>query len=152
MVTLTAREIHRNQSKQAYSGMVELGEGDSPSNYIDKCVLYNATMKKLFSVTSKRNKLKLVKITNPENGRSITREVTTYGMKNVNSNVIAMTSSSLWELGIMEKQSAQNVNVEKGCFWDFYWNNPIHATRISFRVAIYSLCISTLISVVLKYI
>ena len=144
---LTLKEIHRNGTKQAGAGVVELNDYDSPLNYTDKAVVQSKTYHDLFPTTKSCSKLKIVKITNPETGQSIWREVSAYGIQDVNAGDIAMPFNSIWELGFKGK-APHDVEVQRGCCWKFYWKHPVHATRISFHIGIYGIAITMFFGII----
>lgn len=141
-MVFTIREIHRNGSNQSYPEMVTLNSGDSMNSYVDKVVMHNSN-ESLFFSGKRCNKVKVLKITNPENGKSIWRELCVYGMTGVKKDVAAIPALSAWELGIMKTEKEQKVTIQKGSVFFFYWNHPVHATRISFQVGLLSLFIGT---------
>ena len=147
---LTLKEIHRYETNASGTDIVELGANDSPHDFIDKAVIYSMTCKNIFVGKKNWGKLKVLKITYPENNRKIWREMCTYGITGVNKEVVAMPYNSLWELGFMDKKE-HKVEVEPGRWWPFYWNHPVHATRISFRLGAPALIIS-LISLIISLI
>lgn len=137
---LNLKEIVRCNSYQDGPCFVRLNDYDSPQNYIDKAVVQSASSKKLFKGPQIWGKLKVLKITNPQNGRSVWREISTYGIQGVTKEDIAMTYNSLWELGFMDKK-CHEVEVEQGCLLMYYWKHPVNATRMSFIVGFLALAI-----------
>lgn len=85
-------------------------------------------------------------------GITIWRQMSTYGVTGVTKGDVALPYSAMWELGIIRDADSHDVMVEDGSQWMFYWHHPIHATRISFRMAIYTCVISALISVILSFV
>ena len=96
--------------------------------------------------TSLRNKLAIVKITNPRTGMSIHRQFRTSGDLHHLNNYAILTFYSL--VNIVKSQEEldrmDKVVLSKGCIYQYYWNHPFHATKVATRIGVYSFLASLL--------
>lgn len=92
-----------------------------------------------------KRRLSVVKITNSDTNKSIYRKYvfnTRFtGMKEAD---IALHPSSIRELGENGKIVGNEVKVRPGCALCYYWNHPLHATRISAKLGIISIALAIL--------
>lgn len=109
----------------------------------DKAVFYSKDYAEIFGQTKKTSsqgnkQLSVVKIS--YKGKTIHREFMSLpGMVKQN---VALTPRSAYLLGCEGRESEMEVTVEPGSKFFFYWDHPVHATRISTRLGIYSIVIS----------
>lgn len=101
--------------------------------------------KKRSESNSNKRRLSVVKITNPDTHTSIYRKYvfsTRFtGMKEAD---IALHPSSIRELGGNKKIVGNEIIVRPGCLLCYYWNHPLHATRISAKLGIISVALALL--------
>ena len=118
----------------------------------DKVILNGDLFKDLYGTT--RNKasdseklLSVIKITSKD-GKSIHRAF--FGKKGIsgfNKKDIALTANSIRLLSSDGRpEHIDEVWVSKGNKFCYYWNHPYHATRISMKLGIYSICIAIVLS------
>lgn len=92
-----------------------------------------------------KRRLSVVKITNSDMHTSIYRKYvfsTRFtGMKEAD---IVLHPSSIRELSENEKIVGNKVQVRPGCALCYYWNHPLHATRISAKLGIISVALALL--------
>lgn len=105
--------------------------------------------------TNYKNKLAIVKITNPQNGKSIHRQLRTSSELHRNGwkNHAVLTYFSLINLVNSQSQleNMDKVEISKGSIYKYYWNHPYHATKVATRIGIYSVVIG-IISLILSLI
>lgn len=98
--------------------------------------------------TGYKNKLAIVKVTNPANGKSIHRQFRT--LSNLHrqgwDDYAILTYYSLIKLvNSQDELDAMNkVEVSKGSIYKYYWNHPYHATQISTRIGVFGVFISVI--------
>lgn len=83
----------------------------------------------------------IVKITN--GSKSIHRTLRAISTKDFSGNKIAMTSNSLYllsEQGV-SPDKINEVTIDNGCKFCYYWFHPFHATRISYKLGLLGLMI-----------
>ncbi|MCR4564580.1 MAG: hypothetical protein K5651_00655 [Bacteroidales bacterium] len=101
-----------------------------------------------------RKLLSILRIRNKETGYVIYRKYEyNPNFNGLTDDMIALHPASIREL--VEGNNAQlvgkDVEVSKGCSFCYFWNHPYHATRISMRLGIYSICLA-LLSIILTLI
>lgn len=84
-----------------------------------------------------RQRLSVVKITKGD--RCIYRQYVgrSYMQKENDNNRVGLSTNS-WQQLCLEDQDNKVVTVSKGCLFPFYWYHPHSATRISFKLGLYS--------------
>lgn len=96
-----------------------------------------------------RKRLCIVKITS-RTGCSIYRECVAHPLNTERCAAVSKRSLALLDL---EYENKPLVDITKGNPWLFYWNHPIHATRISVRLGVVGIGVSiivTLISIIIS--
>ena len=102
--------------------------------------------KKIASSRS-RKRLSIVKIT--YNGRSIHRAYRSIPARDFTKDHVGLTPDSIYELSDGKVIPAfSEVTLSKGCWWNFYWEHPNAAVRISFIVGVIGIAISILLSLI----
>lgn len=122
-------------------------EDYSANYYDDLALLRNEDYQHIFGNprykdSNKRKRLAIVKITNPETGKSIQRAYR--GERSCKGEQIGLTSNSIRFLSNEDIDKPITVIVKKGSVFAYFWNHPFHATRISMKLGVYSLIFSIL--------
>lgn len=112
----------------------------SPSELDEFVILESHVYRKIFGDTKKnaddsRKRLSIVKIC--YQGKSIHRAYMSKAANGFTEGHVALTPNSIDLLSSNPKTILlQDVILSKGCWWNFYWNHPRSATRMSFRMGI----------------
>ena len=134
-----------------------LPDSKSASNYLDKdtlrianifsskeydeyVVLHSSMYEAIFGekkAKAKRSKKQLSVVRICYEGKSIHRAYRFVPAKDFGKDCVALTPNSIYELCSYNTSDAQKeISVSKGCWWMYYWHNPVAAVRMSFRVGI----------------
>ena len=101
--------------------------------------------KKKIASNRSRKRLSIVKIS--YGGRSIHRAYRSIPARNFTKDYVGLTPDSISELsdgtGI---PALSEVTLGKGCWWNYYWEHPNAAVRMSFRMGIFSISISIILA------
>lgn len=131
-------------------------------NYQDAVVMFNKSFEKIFGVPKYQyfqrkcnfsRRLPIVRVSYKD--RSIYRRMELLSVNDFKSEYAALTYKSLGELSRIEKDEngeirmdrpddKSKVRITKGCSFLYYWQHPNSATRVSFRIGLPSLIISTI--------
>jgi hypothetical protein len=103
--------------------------------------------KKYSSDNMKR--LSVVKITH--NGKSIHRAFKALPATGLTENHVGLTPASIELLTDSYNNSSMDVELSKGCKWKYYWYHPGSATRISFKLGMWSIGLA-IISIILSFV
>lgn len=98
-----------------------------------------------------RNRLRLavVKITSRETHRSIFRKyVYNPRFKGLKISNLALSPSSIRELGDNHSIIGKEVWVSPGSVFCYFWNHPFHATRIATKIGVFSIVLAILSMIV----
>ena len=110
--------------------------------------LYEAIFgKKKIKTSNSKKRLSIVKICHE--GKCIHRAYLSVSANGFDKNYVALTPNSIYELSkdnVIEALS--NVCISKGSRWTFYWNNPVSAVRMSFRIGVIGIIVSALFGIV----
>lgn len=102
--------------------------------------------KKIASSRS-RKRLSIVKIS--YEGRSIHRAYRSISARDFTKDYVGLTPASIYELSDGNVIPAlSKVTLSKGCWWNFYWEHPNAAVRISFIMGVIGITISILLSII----
>ena len=137
--------------KSARNGGVLSLTDYSPELYDDKVVLNGDIFKDLFDVPRYKAKkclklLAIIKITN-KNGESIHRAF--WGKKGISGMDMKQAGLSHNSIRLLNGDDENpdwidTVTISKGCLFKYYWDHPFHATRISMRLGLVGIFISTI--------
>ena len=120
--------------------------GSAPNEMESKTIICEGDYSDIFGVTKRemsktRKRLCLVKISSNK-GITIHRECIAH--KKMGKKYIGLTWQSISMLDI---EDTDDVYISKGNYLAFYWNHPIHATRISTRLGIIGIIVSIFMSI-----
>ena len=131
---------------------LRLSNISSPKELDEYVILQSSMYKKIFrekkiNVSKSKKRLSVVKIC--YEGRSIHRAYLSVSAKDFDSDYVALTPNSIYELSSEKNiMPLSKVTVCKGCVWKYYWNNPNAAVRMSFRIGIIGIIASVTASLV----
>ena len=110
--------------------------------------LYEAIFgKKKIKTSNSKKRLSIVKICHE--GKCIHRAYLSLSANGFDNNYVALTPNSIYELSNdIVIAPLSNVCISKGSRWTFYWNNPVSAVRMSFRVGVIGIIVSSLFGIV----
>lgn len=114
-----------------------------------KVIIHSQDYEKIFGTKKKnlpvyRKKLCIVKITS-KTGYTIHRECVAHPLNTERCAAVSKRSLAMLNL---EDENKPLVDITKGSWWSFYWNHPIHATRISTRLGVLGICVSILVTLI----
>lgn len=96
--------------------------------------------------TGYKNKLAIVKIFNPNTGKSIHRQYRTCSSLKGWKDYAALTYHSLIELVDSQDQfeNMEELEISKGSVYKYYWNHPFHATKVATRLGVYGIVVGVI--------
>ena len=144
-----------------------LPDSKSASNYLDKdtlrianigsskefdeyVVLHSSMYEAIFGekkAKAKRSKKLLSVVRICYEGKSIHRAYRSVSAKDFGKDYVALTPNSIYELCQNSSEAPDKVSVSKGCWWMYYWHNPVAAVRMSFRVGIVGILFTIIMSI-----
>jgi len=144
-----------------------LPDSKSVSNYLDKdtlrvanivsskeydeyVVLHSSMYEAIFGekkAKAKRSKKLLSVVRICYEGKSIHRVYRSLPAKDFGKDFAALTPNSIYELCQDSSEAPKKVSVSKGCWWMYYWYNPVAAVRMSFRVGVVGILFTIIMSI-----
>ncbi len=126
----------------------------TPTEYEELIFIDGRDFKSIFNETDanrSRSKSAVVKITNPQNGKSIYRLFRTCGdIQNMGGHYAGMTYTAIRLLTTNDEEikSLTTVQLSEGDKCHFYWNHPVAATRLSVRYGVWGIICSIVCAIV----
>lgn len=122
----------------------------SPVEYEELVFMQGSDFEKIFGYKDGSPKLKgrlpVVKVTNPNNGKSVHLLYRTSAEISGYEDYAVMTFSAIKKITSSpeELKHLESVQVSKGSAFCFFFNHPIHSVRCSIRLALFSILLSTI--------
>ena len=121
----------------------------SPVEFEELVFLEPKDFELIFGIKDSDCKIKnlpVVKITNPHNGRHVYRLFrTSYEIRGFKEYAgVSYTTIKQIADNREEFETLNKVLLSKGCLTSFYWNHPIHATKVAIHIGVYSLVIGVI--------
>lgn len=114
----------------------------SSKEFDEYVVLHSSMYEAIFGekkAKAKRSKKLLSVVRICCEGKTIHRVYRSLPAKDFGKDFVALTPNSIYELCQNSSEAPKKVSVSKGCWWMYYWHNPVAAVRMSFRVGIASI-------------
>ena len=122
----------------------------SSKEYDEYVVLHSSMYEAIFGVrksNAKRSKKQLSVVKICCEGRSIHRAYRSVPAKDFGKDYVGLTPNSIYELCQNSSEAPKKVSISEGCWWMYYWHNPVAAVRMSFRIGIISISFTIITSI-----